>query len=177
MKKKILLSVLLLSLALNVAVFLTMGFHWFSWKHHPGSTGRDAHFSRMVKTLKMDTAQAKAMQQDRQALEQELQPLREAHRRKKMEMFALMKSTGTYTPQIDSLIEQSAGIQMNIEKTCVRHSFHTRTILTPEQQKKFETMLEKGFRRAHPGRWQGRHAPKNDQNPAPQPDPDAPPVD
>lgn len=150
MKNKVLTSILFLSLALNLGVACTVGFQWAS--RRIGGEGPDArHKARFNKMLGLTKEQAATMEQRHQQLKNIIDPLRSRLQDKKREMLVLLKSSDGYTPQMDALIGEIAGLQMEIEKNFTRHSLAVKKDLSPDQQKKFTTMLEKGFMRSHRG--------------------------
>jgi Spy/CpxP family protein refolding chaperone len=150
MKRKIVLAVLAVSLALNAGMLSTVGFHWLHYRG-PGRGDGPGHGNHFRKILRLTDAQSQSFDEDRARLDAAIDPLQKQLRSKKMELVALMKATDTYTTQIDALVTETAGLQTEIEKTFIRHSFNVRRNLTPEQQDKFNELLEKGFRRRGPG--------------------------
>ncbi len=152
MKHRTLLIVLALSLALNLGVVSTIGCHWLARRHHGrGGNGGPEHLQRFHKTLNLSDEQAQVLEQRRRELRDALAPLQSRLRAKKLELLSLVKTTDTYTPSIDTLVNQTADIQREMEKKFTQHSLEIRKVLTPEQRQKFDTVLEKRFRKTSPG--------------------------
>jgi Spy/CpxP family protein refolding chaperone len=156
MKTKLLWAILIVSLAFNAAVIGTMGFHWLRVKgFHHRPMNEHARVMRMKKTLGLNDEQVKLMEENRSKLDAEIAPLQERLQTKRKEMLTLLESEPAYGPKVEKAIAEISALQGDIEKAVIRNSFSVKTILTPDQQKKFREFMERGFRRMRPG--EGRH--------------------
>lgn len=147
MKSKILAALLFVSLALNVGVIGTVGYHWLHHGMRPKNPAGFIH--HMKKVLRLSDEQVAAMEKDRAQMETDTAAVRQQLESKRRELFTLVDSQDAYTPQIDQLIGGISTLQMEMEKNAIRHSFVTKKILTPEQRQKFTTMLHKRFGKNH----------------------------
>jgi Spy/CpxP family protein refolding chaperone len=105
----------------------------------------------MREKLNLTDEQVNAMEKERQELETSLVPIKDAIHAKRTELMSLLDTENAYSPKIDVLIGEIGQLQMEMEKNVTRHSFTTKKILSPEQQKQFHAMLRHGFQKKHPG--------------------------
>jgi Spy/CpxP family protein refolding chaperone len=149
MKRRILFTFLVLSLALNVGVVGSIGYHLLRHGEGPRSNAEFRH--HMQRALKLTDEQANTLEKDHAALEASLQPVKTTLENKRMELLSLLDSEQVYTPKIDALIGSISELQITIEKNVIQHSFVLKKSLTPEQQRRFNALFRKGFMKKHPG--------------------------
>lgn len=146
MKKKITIIVLILSLGLNLGVFATFGRHWLKRREFRKGPEESSWLKRkMRKELNLTNSQVALMEQSRKNIGQEIKPIKEELKRKRVELFTLLEANPVDSAKVDKLIDAISLLQARIEKTVVNHIATMKKNLTPEQQQKFKAMMPKGF--------------------------------
>lgn len=146
MKNKIITIVLILSLGLNLGVVVTFSRHWLNRREFKKGPGENNWLKRkMQKELNLTEAQVTFMEQDRKKIDQEIKPVRAELKIKRAELFALLDADPVDSGKADKLIDAISSLQAKIEKTVVGHLVTMKKNLTPEQQKKFKTIMPRGF--------------------------------
>lgn len=149
MKKKLLLVLLAVSLAFNLAVLITFGHHSMMRRSfEKGPEGASVFFKdKFKKTLGLSDQQAELMEKERSEMKKAMQPLRDGLQKKREELFALIDEENVDNAKVDKLIGEISSLQADIEREVVKHSIGIRKNMTPEQRVKFNEFLKKHFKK------------------------------
>jgi len=151
MKTKILIVAFIISLGINVGVIFTAGYRWWQEKgrqRYSGLTiGQECGWRRSTlrKSLTLTSEQLQILEKYREDMQAQTLPLREELRLKRLELFNLVKDGQSKDKKIDSLVNDIARLQSEIEKKVIQHSIKVKEVLGPEQQKKFYNLFEQGL--------------------------------
>ena len=151
MKTKILIVVLIISLGINVGVIFTAGYRWQQEKGRQKcsglTTGQEYCWNRsaLCKNLNLSSEQVPILEKYREELQSQTLPLREELRLKRLELFNLAKGENNQDEKIDSLVNDIARLQSEIEKKVIQHSIKVKEVLDPEQQKKFNNLFQQAL--------------------------------
>ena len=88
-------------------------------------------------------------------LQKEILPLRAEIQSKMAELKILQTEANANLKKIDGKIDEISKIKARIQKARIRHRLEVRKLLTPEQQKIFDTQSLMGKRHGHKGMGQG----------------------
>jgi Spy/CpxP family protein refolding chaperone len=149
MKSKWLTVVLVLSLAINAGVFLSMGYHYYvnastsSTAPCPMSPG-DSH---LYQSLGLSNAQLAKIDPLAQKFHGRLAELGAVMEEKK-ETFITLLQENSDPVKIENLRKEMAGIQDEIQKEVITHITELRKILDPEQQQRFYDLMRQNMTRA-----------------------------
>ena len=149
MKKKLLLVLLAVSLAFNLAVIATFGHHWMMRKcFAKNPEGGPMFFNpKFEKSLGLTDKQAEFLEKDRAEMKKIMEPMRDELRNKREELFTLIDEEKVDNAKVDKLIGEISSMQANIEREVVKHSIGIKQNMTPEQRAKFKEFLHKHFKK------------------------------
>jgi Spy/CpxP family protein refolding chaperone len=149
MKSKWLTVVLVLSLAINAGVFLSMGYHYYvnastsSTAPCPMSPG-DSH---LYQSLGLSDAQLAKIDPLAQKFHGRLAELGAVMEEKKETFITLLQENGD-SVKIENLRKEMAGIQDEIQKEVITHITELKKILDPDQQQRFFNLMRQSMTRA-----------------------------
>jgi Spy/CpxP family protein refolding chaperone len=149
MKSRWLTVVLILSLAINAGVFLSMGYHYYvnastpSTAPCPMSPG-DSHLYQSLGLSKIQLSKMEPLAQKFHARLAELGALMEE--KKKILVTLLQEDSDPVS--IENLRKEMAGIQDEIQKEVIVHIMESKKILDPQQQQRFFDLIRQNMARA-----------------------------
>jgi hypothetical protein len=146
-KNRIWIVLLVISLGINIGFLL----HWLwprivagrSAGHGPSQLGW--HASPMRHGLGLSGPQARLMEGERRRVVAQVRPLQDELRRKRRELFVLLKKQTVSDAELDPILSDISRLQTSIEKIFIRHSLQVRGYFSPAQMHKFEGYLERGL--------------------------------
>jgi len=146
-KNRIWIVLLVISLGINIGFLL----HWLwprivagrSAGHGPSPLGW--HASPMRHGLGLSGQQARRMESERQRVVAQARPLQDELRRKRRELFVLLKNKTVSDAELDAISSDISRLQAAIEKMFILHSLKVRSYFSPAQMHKFEGYLERGL--------------------------------
>jgi len=147
MKNKLIVSLLILSLAMNVSVLTVVGYNFYYHSHQPlpiksFSTQKNHHFYQI---LKLTPAQLKRMEPMAALFHQKLGDLYSAIKIERVLLFKFLSQKNIDQAQIDQLQKQIAAIQDNIQRIVISHLLDVKLILNENQQERFFALLHKSM--------------------------------
>ncbi|MCJ7782307.1 MAG: periplasmic heavy metal sensor [Desulfobacterales bacterium] len=149
MKSKWLTVVLVLSLAINAGVLVSMGYHYYvnastpSTAPCPMSPG-DSH---LYQSLGLSNLQLAKMEPLAQKFHGRLGELGALMEEKKETLIALLQNDSD-PASIENLRKEMAGIQDEIQKEVIVHIMESKKILDPQQQQRFFDLMRQNMTRA-----------------------------
>ena len=149
MKSKWLTVVLVLSLAINAGVLVSMGYHY----HVNASTSSTAPCSmspgdsHLYQSLGLSNAQLAKIDPLAQKFHGRLAELGSAMEGKK-ELLVTLLQKNSDPVEIENLRKEMAGIQDEIQKEVITHITELKKILDPDQQQRFFNLMRQSMTRA-----------------------------
>ncbi len=146
MKSKWLTVVLVLSLAINAGVFLTMGYHYYvnastsSTAPCPMSPG-DSHLYQSLGLSNVQLGKIDPLARRFHGRVAELGVVME----KKKETFITVLQENGDPVKIENLRKEMAGIQDEIQKEVITHITELKKILDPDQQQRFFNLMRQSM--------------------------------
>jgi len=139
MKKRLLILLLIVSVAINLGIFAKVLFNSSPPKEmcDIGCIGSGWQESPICLKLNLSKQQIKHMEELRKDYQKQISPLTGQLKAKRNELFLLLKSESLPTEAVDKILKEIASIQAAIQKQFVHFFFRTRNTFTPEQQEKF----------------------------------------
>jgi Spy/CpxP family protein refolding chaperone len=149
MKSKWLTVVLVLSLAINAGVLVSMGYHYYfsastkTLAPCPMSPG-DSH---LYQSLGLSNLQLAKMEPLAQKFHGRLAELGSAMKEKKETLIDLLQKDSD-PASIEALRKEMAGIQDEIQKEVITHITELKKMLDPDQQQRFFSLMRQSMTRA-----------------------------
>lgn len=166
MSRKLLVIILLISVAINLAAVFAIGFYWREVRSHkrdiqPRRIERiqDWHESPLRRELNLTEDQLKALSKNQQEMRQKMLPYRQELFIKRKELMELLKKTESNKAQADSLFKEIAALQMELETHVFENLWRIRSMLTPEQRERFEALFHELFEARRPPARPPHHMP------------------
>lgn len=149
MDKKVLVVILVISVTINLATVLTLGYFW--WARHAAAEQKvflrrphmmhDWQQTRMARELGLSDKQIEEMKKANEEMMVAMQPLREELFKKRQELMLLLRDEDMDGEKADMLIGQIAGLQAEHDAQIFDRLLVMRKILTPEQRQRLGTLM------------------------------------
>ena len=146
MKSKWFTVVLILSLAINAGVFVSVGYHYYvnastpSTAPCPMSPG-DSH---LYQSLGLSNAQLAKIDPLARRFHGRVAELGAAMEEKKVALVTLLQENGNPV-KIENLRKEMAGLQDEIQKEVITHITEVKKILDPDQQRRFFGLMRQSM--------------------------------
>ena len=144
MKKNLLILGLIFSVAINAAVLTKIGHHWLGKdkeeRYHPS-------MSYLYKELALSESQLKKMELFRKSLESRMKGIKKELREKRVDLVDLLTESEPDRKKINEKLIEIESLQGNLQRLIIEHLLKQKTVLDPEQQKMFFSLIEKRFYR------------------------------
>jgi Spy/CpxP family protein refolding chaperone len=149
MKSKWLTVILVLSLAINAGVFVSMGYHYYVSASTPSTapcplTPGDSHLYQSLGLSKGQLAKIDPMARKFHGRIAELGTAME----EKKEVLVTLLQKNSDPVKIENLRKEMAGIQDEIQKEVITHITELKKILDPDQQQRFFNLMRQSMARA-----------------------------
>lgn len=145
MKRNILVLALIFSVAVNIGILGSVGYHWLKKKggerHHQEAQHSPLGF--LAKELRLSPSQIREIESLRKSLEPKLEEIREKLREKRAQLVNMLKEPEHDSAKINLLIKEIESLQTKLQKIAINHLLQEKKILTPEQQEKFFSIVSK----------------------------------
>ena len=154
MDKKVLIIILIISVAINLATMFTLGYFW--WTRHASRRDfltrphmdPDWQHTRFVRELRLSDDQIAQIRKANEEMRNAMHPLREELFEKRRELMSLVREKETNRSRADTLLEEISLLQARHDEFIFDRLLAMKSILTPEQQAKLgallHTLLEEG---------------------------------
>jgi Spy/CpxP family protein refolding chaperone len=149
MRSKWLILILILSLAINAGVLVSMGYHYYVNASTPSSapcpmSPGDSH---LYQSLGLSNLQLSKMEPLAQKFHGRLAELGARMEEKKETLTNLLQKDND-PGKIENLRKEMAGIQDEIQKEVIVHIMESKKILDPNQQQRFFDLMRQSMTRA-----------------------------
>ena len=156
-KKNLLILFLVLLTIVNVAALATIAYHRFHAKRPFPPIGRfEGRGDFLKQELGLSEQQAKEFQAHMQRSRTEMEPIRDSIRIMRAELMFELTKQEPDAQRLNQLAEEIGALEVDLKKKSITHMLEGKTLLTPEQQKKFFSHFREGLDRMHPMRDRGR---------------------
>lgn len=158
MSKKTLTWLLIFSVIINISTLATFGYHrWFEPKRPRFDRGRSSHQEFLSKKLGLTEEQSQKVQELRSELWQQIKPLKSQLDEERRHFFQIQNQDTVDIEEIYHSIDKISEIQKQMQRKTAENMLAHQSILTPEQRKKFFSMMASRMQRGESRR---RHPPK-----------------
>jgi len=147
--KKVLVVILVISVAVNLATVFTLGYFW--WTGHTAAEKsllvrrphmmHDWQQTRMARELGLSNGQIEEIRKANEEMRNMVQPLREELFRMRRELMSLLRTRDVDRSHADTLIEKIAELQARHEALIFDRLLLMKEILTPEQQEHLGALM------------------------------------
>jgi len=146
MKSKWFTVVLILSLAINAGVFVSMGYHYYVNASTPSTA--PCHMSpgdsHLYQSLGLSNAQLAKIDPLARRFHGRVAELGAAMEEKKVALVTLLQENGNPV-KIENLRKEMAGLQDEIQKEVIMHITEVKKILDPDQQRRFFGLMRQSM--------------------------------
>jgi Spy/CpxP family protein refolding chaperone len=176
MSKKVILIILIISVAINFATLCTFGYFW--WTRHyqrgpfifqPPDHIKNWGKNPMIKKLELTQEQINEIRRMREEMGKGADSLRIELFKRRKELMDILKQDEVDQLRVDSIINEISDLQAQHEKRIMKNFQHIRDILTQEQREKLGELLHMAIEEHRPP-----HMPDNGNHLLP-PEPPVPP--
>jgi len=148
MKAKVIISILVLSLAINGAVLATMGYHYYrnNYLNPPTPCPVSPEDHHLYQDIGLSSQQLAMMEPLARKFHLRLAELSASMEGKKENLIDLLSQKDVDPVQVEGLRKEMAGIQDEIQKEVINHIMESRKILDAGQQQKFFNLMRQSMR-------------------------------
>jgi len=169
MSKKTLTWLLIFSVIINISTLATFGYHrWFEPKGPRFDRDRSPHKEFFSRELGLTEEQSQQVQALRSELWQQIKPLKSQLDEERRHFFQIQNQDSVNINEVYNSIDKISEIQKQMQRKTVENMLAHQSILTPEQKKKFFSLMANRMQMGEPKRrhWQGMNrgeAPKRNE--------------
>jgi len=150
MRPKWLVLILILSLAINAGVLVSMGYHYYVNASTPSSapcpmSPGDSHLYQSLGLSKVQLSKMEPLAQRFHARLAELGTLME----RKKETLTVLLQKDSDPASIENLRKEMAGVQDEIQKEVIVHIMESKKIFDPNQQQRFFDLMRQSMPRVN----------------------------
>jgi len=146
MKNRVWIVLLVISLGINIGFLLHRAWPKTRRSNAAADCGAPGwHASPMKQGLGLNSAQTRLMEKERRQVLAQAKPLQDELRRKRRELFLLLKGREIRDPDLDLALNEISRLQAAIEKMFILHSLKVKGFFSPVQLQKYESFFEQGL--------------------------------
>ena len=162
MSKKTLTWLLIFSVIINVSTLVTFGYHrWFEPKRPKINRSRSSHQEFLSKKLGLTEEQSQKVKELRSELWRQIKPLKSQLDEERRIFFQIQNQDTVDIKEIYHSIDKISEIQKQMQRKTAENMLAHQSILTPEQRKKFFSMMAS---RMKMGESKKRHSPRKNKH-------------
>lgn len=148
MKKNLIILFLVLLTIVNVAALATIAYHRFHPKgHFPPAGLPDMHKNFIQQELGMNEKQVREFEAHFERVRKETEPILDSIEVKREKLMEELSADEPNKDKLNRLADEIGSLQAELQKKMIGHLLEGRSLLTPEQQKKFFSLFKE---------WRGR---------------------
>jgi len=147
MNKKSLMVVLVVSLAINISIFGTAGYHYYlnsEWTRSAPCPLSPTH-QHLYQELGLSVVQLSQMEPLAQKFHERLAELRKAVKGKNSRLIELLGQKDIDPVQVEGLRKEMAEIQDEIQKEVIAHILESKKIFDSKQQERFLALMRQSM--------------------------------
>ncbi len=165
MSKKTLSWLLIFSVIINISTLATFGYHrWFEPKKTRFDRGRSSRHEFLSKELGLTEEQSQQVQALRSELWRQIKPLKSQLDEERRHFFQIQNQDSVNIEEIYNSIDKISEIQKQMQRKTAENMLAHQSILTPDQRKKFFSMMAS---RMKMGESKRRHSPRMNKHEEP----------
>jgi Spy/CpxP family protein refolding chaperone len=143
MKKNLAILFLALLTIINIAALATFSYHHFHPKEPFHPVDRPNTPERFIKReLGLSEEQAKEFQSQAKRFQEEIEPIRDSLEAKRSDLMNEIMAEKPSMDKLNQLSEEIGTLQVRLEKRTTMRLLEEKSLLTPEQQKKFFSLFK-----------------------------------
>jgi len=142
MKKNLVILFLVLLTIINVSALATIAYHrWHSRRPFPPMLRPDRHMDFIKQELNLNEEQVKEFESQAKRFKQETKPILYSLKAKRKDLMDEIAAEEPNEDRLDKLTEEIGALQAALQKKTIVHLLEEKSLLTPEQQQKFFSLL------------------------------------
>jgi Spy/CpxP family protein refolding chaperone len=147
MSRKTLGWLLIFSVIINISTLATVGYYrWFKQKRHSFAIDRSAHQEFLKKKLGLTEDQSQKIEELRSELWQQIKPLKSQLDDERHQFFQMVNQDSVNIQDVYRSIDRISELQKQMQRKTAENMLAHQSILTPEQRKKFFSMMANRMR-------------------------------
>jgi Spy/CpxP family protein refolding chaperone len=156
-KKNLLILFLVLLTVVNVAALATIAYHRFHAQRpfHPMERP-EGRVGFLKQKLGLSEEQAKKFESHMERFRTETEPIYDSLSTMRTELMSEMMGKEPDVKRLNRLAEEIGALEIKLKKKSITHMLEGKTLLTPEQQRKFFSHFREGLEQIHPMRDHGK---------------------
>jgi Spy/CpxP family protein refolding chaperone len=159
MSRKTLAWLLIFSVIINISTLATVGYYrWFKQKRHSFAMERSSHQEFLKKRLGLTEEQSQKIEELRSELWQQIKPLKSQLDDERGHFFQMVNQDSVNIQDVYNSIDRISELQKQMQRKIAENMLAHQSILTPEQRKKFFSMMTN---RMQMGESKRRHSPRS----------------
>jgi Spy/CpxP family protein refolding chaperone len=145
--KKLLVIILIISVAINLATMFTLGYFWWTQHNNRLRSGNRPPMihgwqdTRIAKELRLSAGQIEEMRKANEAMRAETQTLREELFKKRQDLMSIVREKEPDRNRAEALIGEIAALQARHDEQIFDRMLTMKNILTSEQQQRLDVLL------------------------------------
>lgn len=153
MSKKTLTWLLIFSVIINISTLATFGYHrWFEPERPRFDRDRSAHKEFFSRELGLTEEQSQRIQELKSELWQQIKPLKSQLDDERQHFFQIQNQDTVNIEEVYYSIDKISEIQKQMQRKTVQNMLAHQSILTPEQRRKFFSMMANRMQMGEPKR-------------------------
>jgi Spy/CpxP family protein refolding chaperone len=145
MKKNLVILFLALLTIVNIAALATFAYHHFRPKGAFPQMNRPDTPERFIRReLDLNEEQAKEFEAQAKRFQEEIEPIRDSLEAKRSDLMNEIMAKEPSMDKLNQLSEEIGALHAKLEKRTSTHLLQGKSLLTPEQQKKFFSLFKEG---------------------------------
>ena len=147
MSNKVLVIILIVSVAINLATVVTLGFRWLSdtrptpFMHRPYERRAEVCHHILAREIGLEKAQVEQLNKMREEMSGIMQPIQREIMLRRHELISLLKQADPDTARAAELLKEISLLQTEHERRAFDVFMRVKEILTPEQQARLESIM------------------------------------
>jgi Spy/CpxP family protein refolding chaperone len=166
MKKNLVILFLVLLTIVNIAALATFAYHRFRPERpfHPMARP-DSPGGFIKRELGLSEEQAKGFESQAKKFEEEIKPIRDSLEAKRIDLMNEIMAEKPSLDKLNQLSEEIGALHVKLEERTSMHLLQGKSLLTPEQQKKFFSLFKEGKDRIRELRKRGNRGERGPEQP------------
>jgi Spy/CpxP family protein refolding chaperone len=148
MSNKILIIILIISVAINLAAVFTLGYYWISdtrrtpFVRRPYDRRAEVHHRFIAREVGLDKAQIEQLNEMREKMAEVMGPIQREIVSRRRELMDLLRQSDPDTARAAMLLKEISTLQTEHERKAFEAFTKVKEMLTPEQQEKLGAILD-----------------------------------
>jgi hypothetical protein len=157
MKNRLVILFLVLLTIVNVSALVTIAYHRLDFRRLPPPIEQpDMHMNPIKQELGLNDEQVKEFDSQAQSFHKEIEPILDSLQAKRSDLMSEITAKEPSMGKLNRLADEIGALQAELEKRTTMHFLKGKSFLTPDQQRRFFSLLKERGDRIRMMRGRGR---------------------